>query len=154
LTRSSSAIKIFRGNCSAIRLLEVPEAGVFLAIAIGSISGKAIVKQKIAFLYLKKFGYLADIANNGAEALNMISSQNYDLLFMDMQMPVMDGITATKAIRQNAMLQSQPKIVAMTANVMPEDVQSCLDVGMNDYISKPIRTDEIVRILTQFQNKD
>ncbi|MCY7332437.1 MAG: response regulator, partial [Pseudanabaena sp. CAN_BIN31] len=112
------------------------------------------VNQKIAFLYLKKFGYLADIANNGAEALNMVSSQTYDLLLMDMQMPVMDGITATKAIRQDAMLQPQPKIVAMTANVMSEDVQSCLDVGMNDYISKPVQIDELVRILTQFQHKD
>ncbi len=112
-----------------------------------------VVNQKVALRYLKNFGYIADIANNGAEALHMVSSQTYDLLFMDMQMSVMDGITATRAIRQNAMLQPQPKIVAMTANVMPEDVQSCFDVGMNDYISKPIRTDELVRILTLFQNK-
>ncbi|MCY7334456.1 MAG: response regulator, partial [Pseudanabaena sp. CAN_BIN31] len=112
-----------------------------------------VVNQKVFFLYLKKFGYIADIANNGEEALNMLSSQDYDLIFMDMQMPVMDGITATKAIRQDAMLQPQPKIVAMTGNVMSEDVQSCLDVGMNDYISKPVQIDELVRILTQFQTK-
>ncbi len=112
-----------------------------------------LFNQKIALGYLKKFGYIADIANNGEEALNRLSSQTYDLLFMDMQMPVMDGITATKAIRQNAMLQPQPKIVAMTANVMSEDTQACLDAGMNDYISKPVQTDELVRILAQFQNK-
>jgi PAS domain S-box-containing protein len=111
-----------------------------------------LFNQKVALGYLKKFGYLADIANNGAEALNMASSQTYDLVFMDMQMPVMDGITATRAIRQNAMLQPQPKIVAMTANVMLEDVQACLEAGMNDYLSKPVQIDELVRILTQFQN--
>jgi PAS domain S-box-containing protein len=109
------------------------------------------LNQKIASLYLKKFGYLVDIANDGVEALNMLSNQTYDLLLMDIQMPEMDGLTATRLIRQDVNIQSQPQIVAMTANVMPEDIQDCLDAGMNDYISKPVRTDELLRILTRFQ---
>jgi signal transduction histidine kinase/CheY-like chemotaxis protein len=110
------------------------------------------LNQKIASLYLKKFGYLVDIANNGVEALSMMSNQTYDLLLMDMQMPEMDGLTTTRLIRQDINIQPQPQIVAMTANVMPEDIQACLDAGMNDYISKPIRTEELVRILTGFQS--
>jgi len=108
------------------------------------------VNQRIASLYLKKFGYIVDIANNGIEAIAMLSNQAYDLLFMDMQMPEMDGITATRLIRQNPTIQPQPKIVAMTANVMADDIQTCLDVGMDDYIGKPIRNEEIIRILTKF----
>jgi PAS domain S-box-containing protein len=111
------------------------------------------VNQKIASLYLKKFGYLVDIANNGLEAVNMVAKQPYDLLFMDVQMPEMDGLTATRLIRQSPQINPQPQIVAMTANVMSEDLQACLDAGMNNYISKPIRTEELVRILTQFQIK-
>jgi len=81
----------------------------------------------------------------------MVSNQTYDLLFMDVQMPEMDGLMATKLIRQDVNIQSQPQIVAMTANVMLEDIQACLDAGMDDYISKPVRTDELLRILTRFQ---
>lgn len=112
------------------------------------------VNQKIASLYLKRFGYIADIANNGVEALEMVYQQNYDLLFMDMQMPEMDGLTATRLIRQDGNISLQPQIVAMTANVMPEDIQNCLAVGMNDHISKPIRVEEIARTLNRLQIKN
>ncbi len=114
------------------------------------------VNQKIASsLLLKKFGYQVDIANNGIEAIQKISIQSYDLVFMDVQMPEMDGLMATKLIRQSLTIPIQPIIVAMTGNAMPEDKQTCLDVGMNNYISKPVRSGEIERVLLQYiQNSE
>ncbi|CAN1209119.1 hypothetical protein TUMEXPCC7403_02780 [Tumidithrix helvetica PCC 7403] len=109
--------------------------------------------QKIACLMLKKLGYQADVVNNGREALNLLQERQYDVVLMDLQMPEMDGLTATKAIRKESTDPSLPWIVAMTANVLPEDRQKCIAAGMNDYISKPIRIEEIIRALTlSFQN--
>lgn len=109
------------------------------------------VNQKIASLMLlKKFGYKVDIANNGIEAVHKVSQQVYDLVFMDVQMPEMDGLTATKLIRQDLTLLVQPIIVAMTGNAMPEDKQACLEAGMDNYISKPARMTEIECILLQY----
>jgi PAS domain S-box-containing protein len=105
------------------------------------------VNQKVAILTLKKLGYQADIANNGLEVLKMLEKQVYDVIFMDMQMPEMDGVTATKIIRQSG--EKQPYIVALTANALEEDRQVCFDAGMNNYISKPLAIAEINQILTQ-----
>jgi PAS domain S-box-containing protein len=107
------------------------------------------INQKVCLLMLKKLGYTADIANNGLEVLIMLNNQHYDIIFMDMQMPEMDGITATKKIRQE--LKIKPWIVAMTANALAEDRQICLDSGMNDYVSKPIKTEEIIRAFSQYK---
>jgi PAS domain S-box-containing protein len=104
-----------------------------------------LVNQKIVDQILQKLGYQMDIAKNGIEALQAVQNQAYDLVFMDMQMPEMDGLTATREIRKN--LTIQPQIVAMTANVLAEDYQACLDAGMNDYISKPVKIKEIIRVL-------
>lgn len=106
------------------------------------------VNQKVAIFSLEKLGYQADIANNGMEAINFVQQKNYDLIFMDMQMPEMDGLTATKHIRQMAV--SQPWIVAMTANTLPTDRQLCFDAGMNDYLSKPISRQELIRVLSTY----
>ncbi|WP_017294418.1 response regulator [Geminocystis herdmanii] len=94
------------------------------------------VNQKVALLTLKKIGYTADIANNGLEVLEMLEKQFYDVILMDMQMPKMDGITATQKIRQSS--TKQPIIIAVTANILEEDRQKCFDAGMDNYISKPI----------------
>jgi len=111
------------------------------------------VNQKIAMLMiLKQFGYHVDVANNGIESVNKVSQGAYDLVFMDVQMPEMDGLTATKLIRANLSISVQPYIVAMTGNAMPEDRQACFDAGMNDYISKPIRSNEIARMFAQYKN--
>ncbi|MFM7601009.1 MAG: PAS domain-containing protein [Pseudanabaena sp.] len=105
------------------------------------------VNQMVARSLLKKLGYeVADIANNGLEAVQAVKEHNYDLIFMDLQMPEMDGLTATKIIRTE--LMNQVRIVAMTASVMPEDRQACIDVGMNDYVSKPINAQEIMRVVS------
>lgn len=110
------------------------------------------VNQKVALLTLKKLNYQADIANNGLEVISAVQSQNYDVIFMDVQMPKMDGLQTTQWIRQN--LSIQPYIIAMTANAMEGDRQICLDAGMNDYISKPIKVESIKQALETIGKKE
>jgi CheY-like chemotaxis protein len=99
-------------------------------------------------MMLKKLGYIADIANNGLEVLQMVEKRFYDLILMDMQMPEMDGVTATKIIRQSN--QPQPRIIAVTANALEEDRQLCFDAGMNDFVTKPLLIQEINRIIAEY----
>jgi PAS domain S-box-containing protein len=104
------------------------------------------VNQMVASSMLKRLGYQLDaIANDGFEAVQAVQNYDYDLILMDVQMPKMDGLAATKMIRTG--LKSHVRIVAMTADAMPEDRQACLDAGMDDYISKPINIQEIMRII-------
>ncbi len=103
------------------------------------------VNQKVALMTLKKLGYTADIANNGLEVLAMIENQLYDVILMDMQMPEMDGITATKMIREANI--SQPWIIALTANALIQDRQICSDAGMNDFLAKPLVITELTEAL-------
>jgi len=105
------------------------------------------VNQKVAALTLKKLGYIADIANNGLEVLAMLENKSYDVILMDMQMPEMDGITATKMIRQSD--KPQPWIIALTANALEVDRQTCFDAGMNDFITKPIVISELTEALNK-----
>ena len=113
--------------------------------------------QMIALKLLAKLGYQADCALNGLEVLKAIEQKSYDLILMDIQMPEMDGLEATRQIRQMestrgvSNLTNQIKIIAMTANVMNEDRENCLKVGMNDFISKPVRIEEIAKILKKWQ---
>ena len=100
------------------------------------------INQEVASELLQSAGFVVDIAGNGAVAVDRLSRQKYDLVLMDMQMPVMDGLTATRAIRQLPGGKDIP-IVAMTANAMAEDRQDCLDAGMNDYLAKPIDPDRL-----------
>jgi CheY-like chemotaxis protein len=111
-----------------------------------------VVNQKVATHILQRMGYRADIAANGLEVLIALAQQSYDLIFMDMQMPEMDGLEATRQIQkkiQNGSLKVRPKIVAMTANAMQGDREVCLDAGMDDYLSKPIRNAELVKVLSE-----
>ena len=110
-----------------------------------------IFNQKIARLMLERLGYQIDIANDGLEALEAVENQLYDLILMDVQMPKMDGITATKLIR--SMLDNpihKVQIIAITANAIPEDIQKCLDAGMNDYVNKPIDIQTIIQLIQRF----
>ncbi|MEO7310432.1 MAG: response regulator, partial [Chitinophagaceae bacterium] len=97
---------------------------------------------------LSKLGYKAEIANHGKEVLEMVSTRQYDLILMDVQMPQMDGLEATRMIR--LCLEAQPIIIAMTANVMQGDRQDCMQAGMNDYISKPVELNELVAMLEKW----
>jgi len=105
------------------------------------------VNQKLALLMLKQLGYRADVAGNGLEAIAAVRRQPYDVIFMDVQMPEMDGLTATRQIRELALWNSRPRIIAMTANAMQGDREQCLDAGMDDYVSKPIRSDALMTSL-------
>ena len=103
-----------------------------------------VVNQKLALRLLSLMGYQADIAGNGIEAIEAIDRQRYDLVLMDVQMPEMDGIEATENIVERIPAGDRPWIVAMTANAMDGDRERCIEAGMNDYITKPIRVEELV----------
>ena len=111
--------------------------------------------QQVAKGILEKLGCRADVAVNGLEAVEALTSQNYDLVFMDVQMPEMDGYEATRAIRSESSvtLNRDIPIVAMTAHAMRGDREKCLAVGMNDYITKPIDPDRVADTLAQWLSK-
>ena len=109
------------------------------------------VNQKLALRLLERLGYRADVAANGLEALEALQRQPYDVVLMDVQMPDMDGLEATRAIHQEWPGERRPRIVAMTANVMKEDREACLAAGMDDYLGKPIRVEELVGALSRCQ---
>jgi len=108
------------------------------------------VNQKVARQMLQRLGYRADVANNGQEALESLGRKSYQVVFMDVQMPEMDGLEATRRIRAEWSSACQPWIIAMTAHAMQGDREQCLQVGMNDYISKPIRPEALVQALTTY----
>lgn len=103
------------------------------------------INQKLIKRILNKLGYKIDMANNGQEAVEKNSVESYDLIIMDIQMPLMDGYQATTMIRQTA--QEQPYIIAMTANALAEDREICLSYGMDNYISKPMKIDVLTSML-------
>lgn len=109
-----------------------------------------VVNQKVALLVLKKLGYYAEVVTNGVEALDVLRQHKYDIVFMDIQMPEMDGLTATRHIIADWQPEQRPWIIAMTASAMQGDREACLEAGMNDYISKPIRMEELQLALSRY----
>lgn len=107
------------------------------------------MNQEVALELLGHAGMRVDLAENGREAVEMLREGDYDLVLMDMQMPVMDGIDATRAIRTSLGLRELP-IVAMTANALPADRQRCIDAGMNDFLAKPIEPEQLWKTLSQW----
>ena len=104
------------------------------------------VNQKLALRLLGQMGYRADVAADGVEAVECVQRQPYDLVLMDVQMPEMDGLEATRMLVER-LGDRRPRIVAMTANAMQGDREACLDAGMDDYLTKPIRVDALVQAL-------
>jgi CheY-like chemotaxis protein len=106
-----------------------------------------LVNQKLALRLLQQMGYRADVASNGIEAVQSVERQTYDVILMDVQMPEMDGLEASRRICARWPLGQRPTIIAMTANAMQGDREMCLEAGMDDYVSKPIRPDELIKAL-------
>jgi len=107
------------------------------------------INQEVALELLRGVGVQADLAVNGQKAVEMVTEQDYDLILMDMQMPIMDGLTATRAIRQSERGRTVP-ILAMTANAFSEDRQRCLDTGMNDHVAKPVDPSNLYAMLIKW----
>jgi CheY-like chemotaxis protein len=107
------------------------------------------INQKFLVKSLLYYGYIADIANNGQIALDKLKSKDYDLIFMDVQMPVMDGLEATRIIKANNSSKS-PIIIAMTANALDKDREMCINAGMDGYVSKPIRVEYLEGVLLKW----
>src|SRR3989440_2818595 len=97
------------------------------------------VNQKLALRQLERMGYRADVAANGLEVLEALQRQSYDLILMDVQMPDMDGLEASRVIHEGWPTEERPRIVAMTANAMQGDREECLAAGMDDYLTKPFQ---------------
>jgi CheY-like chemotaxis protein/anti-sigma regulatory factor (Ser/Thr protein kinase) len=108
-----------------------------------------VVNQKLALRLLQQMGYRADLASNGIEAIESVQRQTYDTILMDVQMPDMDGLEASRRITARWPAQQRPRIVAMTANAMQGDREMCLEAGMDDYITKPIRLEQLVDALNR-----
>lgn len=111
------------------------------------------VNRKLLHLMLSRLGYRADIVTNGREALLALERQSYDLIFMDLQMPILDGLRAAQAIRENLAHKDQPYIIAITAYADRFDRETCKNAGMNDYLTKPATLNDI-RVAIQSAEMD
>lgn len=114
------------------------------------------INQKIVIQILNKLGYSADVASNGREAINILEKTLYDIVFMDIQMPEMDGLEATGIIRdeQSAVIDHKVPVIAMTAHAIKGDREKCLKAGMNGYISKPINPEDLLSAITSNTGKE
>ena len=106
-----------------------------------------VVNQKVALRILGQMGYRADVAGNGLEAIDAVARQTYDVVLMDVQMPELDGFEASRELNRRWPGERRPRIVAMTANAMQGDRELCTAAGMDDYVAKPIRVEELVAAL-------
>jgi CheY-like chemotaxis protein len=106
-----------------------------------------IVNQKVALRFLEKVGYKADVAFNGIEVLNALKLQNYDVILIDIQMPELDGEQTTIEIRRQLPKDLQPRIIAMTANAWKKDHERYLLNGMDDFLIKPFKMENLIRVL-------
>jgi CheY-like chemotaxis protein len=110
-----------------------------------------LINQKVAVRMLQRMGYQTQIANNGKEAVAAVRAGDFDVVLMDVHMPEMDGIEATTLIRSERAHSRRPYIVALTAAAMPEDEERCMAVGMDDFITKPIRVHELLNVLERYR---
>jgi len=108
------------------------------------------INQKVALRMLERLGYQADVVANGLDAIVALKQKKYDLVLMDVQMPEMDGLAATAYIRQNFPEDQQPRIIALTANALIGDRERCMAVGMNGYLSKPVRIEDLEQVLSVY----
>jgi CheY-like chemotaxis protein/HPt (histidine-containing phosphotransfer) domain-containing protein len=107
------------------------------------------INRRVALAMLSRLGYRGDAVENGIEVLAALERGDYDVVLMDVQMPEMDGITATRRIRETVAKDKQPRIIAMTANVSTEDREQCLAAGMDDFVDKPMRIEDLAAALSR-----
>jgi CheY-like chemotaxis protein len=112
-----------------------------------------LVNRTLMTKLLAKYGHTVDVAVNGLEAVEMVGSTNYDLIFMDCQMPVMDGFEATRKIRENPGT-TRPHIVALTANAFKEDQDKCYEAGMDDFVTKPVSRESLEKIMRSAKKRN
>jgi len=108
----------------------------------------SLVNIKITLWFLRKLGYHADVAFNGIEVIDALKRRSYDVVLMDAEMPEMDGRQAAMLIRKTFPSNEQPNIIAMTANVRHGDREEYLSIGMNDYVAKPLKMEDLIRVLS------
>jgi len=106
-----------------------------------------VVNQRVALRLLERLGYRVDVAGNGVEVLQALERQSYDVVLMDVQMPEMDGLEASREICKTLAPGKKPWIIAMTANAMEGDREACLAAGMNDYLCKPVQMTTLRKVL-------
>jgi len=107
-----------------------------------------VLNQKLIFLNLTRYGFSIDVANNGAEAVEKVSDKSYDLILMDLMMPVMDGFEATRLIRtREKSLGGHIPIIGLTANTFDADREKCLEIGMDEFMAKPFDVEVFLAIL-------
>jgi CheY-like chemotaxis protein len=113
------------------------------------------LNQKIAIMLMQRLGYSSvDVANNGQEAVDMVQQGSYDIIFMDLQMPIMGGIEATISIRGNFHLKNQPAIIAMTGHALTGVKEECKQAGMNAFLTKPVSLDDFRRVIPPCLEKE
>ncbi|MEM6763467.1 MAG: response regulator [Bacteroidota bacterium] len=111
------------------------------------------VNQKYITKVFSRLGYEIQVVDNGQKVLDVLVQESYDLIFMDLNMPVMDGISSTLRIRSDENLHPQPVIIAMTANAFSDDKERCMEAGMNDYLSKPAKIEDIIQLTQKWADK-
>ena len=161
----AEASNVTRDNHAVDSLLTIPRIAEQLPLQI-LLAEDNLVNQQVAMLILEALGYQVDVVSNGLEALQAVHRQMYDVVLMDVQMPEMDGLTATHCIRQaykgeelvaqcdGSIISSCPRIIAMTAYATKGDRERCLEAGMDDYITKPINIPELIQALYRCQPKN
>lgn len=109
-----------------------------------------LVNRKVGEGLLARLGYTVDLATNGKEAMEMLRCKGYDVLFLDLQMPLMDGFEVTEALRKEFQKNTRPVIVAMTGSAGSDDKAECLRAGMDDHMSKPVRLEDLQALLIKW----
>jgi two-component system sensor histidine kinase/response regulator len=128
--------------------LPVPVRGDGLRVLLAE---DQIVNRRVAELQLKALGFTADAVVNGAEAVAAVQNGQYDVVLMDLHMPMMDGFAAARAIREHERATgNHVTIIALTANALPRDRQACLTAGMDDYLTKPLELDSLLAVLNRW----
>jgi len=145
LSNNVISVSVIKGNVSA----KIEPLSSLLPLKI-LIAEDNVINQKLALRLLQQLGYSADIVANGKEVLSIINENRYDIILMDLHMPVMDGLETTRAILQIIDPSVRPKIIAMTADAMSGDRDKCIDAGMDDYLSKPVRLEGLRDILQHY----